>query len=140
MRQIKFRGLRTDGKGWVYGDLMCNWTDPQILSELDGNEYKVIPESVGQFTGRQDINGIDIYEGDNVKRQVYDWKATLKEEERTGDLDLMIYKTEESYIEYRGNGFYVKDEYFGWEGEGLWNWSELEIIGNTHTQDGGQEG
>lgn len=63
MRQIKFRGLRTDGKGWVYGDLLCNWTIHQILSEDDGNEYKVIPESVGQFTGLHDKNGVEIYEG-----------------------------------------------------------------------------
>lgn len=64
MREIKFRGLRTDGEGWVYGDLMCNWTVPQILSEEDGNEYLVIPESVGEFTGLHDKNGKEIYEGD----------------------------------------------------------------------------
>lgn len=63
-RVVKFRGLRTDGKGWVYGDLLCNWTIPIILSDNDGNEYKVIPETIGQFTGLTDKNGKEIYEGD----------------------------------------------------------------------------
>lgn len=63
-REIKFRGLRTDGKGWVYGDLLCNWTTPIILSDADGNEYSIIPSSVGQYTGLKDKNGKEIYEGD----------------------------------------------------------------------------
>jgi len=67
MREIKFRGLRTDGKGLVYGDLLCNWTVPQILSEYDGNEYLVIPETVGQFVGLKDKNEKDIYEGDVIR-------------------------------------------------------------------------
>lgn len=75
MRQIKFRGLRTDTKEWVYGSL--------LQSEIDVNQrdvrcqiherfafdhsiavHDVIPESVGQFIGLQDKNKVDIYEGD----------------------------------------------------------------------------
>lgn len=70
-REIKFRGLRVYGKGWVYGDLLCNWTIPIILSDNDGNEYKVNPETIGQFTGLKDKNGKDIYEGDQLHSTGY---------------------------------------------------------------------
>src|SRR5690606_2087851 len=66
-RAIKFRGKRVDNGEWVYGDLMCNWTTPAILSENDGREYEVIPSSIGQFTGLKDKNGKDIYDGDSLK-------------------------------------------------------------------------
>jgi len=66
-RAIKFRGKRVDNGEWVYGDLMCNWTTPAILSENDGCEYEVIPSSIGQFTGLKDKNGKDIYDGDSLK-------------------------------------------------------------------------
>lgn len=75
-REIKFRGLRVDGKGWVYGDLLCNWTAHQILSDEDGNEYLVIPETVGQFIGLKDLNGKEIYEGDVLKYYHYSSKIT----------------------------------------------------------------
>lgn len=68
MRQIKFRGLRVDGKGWVYGSLVQDaqgkfriyW---KPFEEATSNTYHfVIPESVGQLIMVN--NGVDIYEGD----------------------------------------------------------------------------
>lgn len=75
MREIKFRGLRTDGKGWVYGYLIKDeyghcyifnyWFIPAISIPTE-RFIEVIPESIGQFTGLTDKNGVDIYDGDNV--------------------------------------------------------------------------
>lgn len=69
VRQIKFRGLRVDGKGWVYGDLLQNYIHHKSGATIQQGGcivYEVIPETVGQFTGRTDVNGVEIYEGDKV--------------------------------------------------------------------------
>ena len=65
MREIRFRGKRTDTKEWVYGyladgDMICNWSKDRI-------SYEVIPHTVGQFTGLHDKNGKEIYEGDIIR-------------------------------------------------------------------------
>ena len=69
MRDIKFRGLRIDGKGWEYG--MPTYSLKYIFNadQLDSpDNYEVIPESVGQYTELKDKNGVEIYDGDILKR------------------------------------------------------------------------
>lgn len=82
MREILFRGKRTDNGEWVEGNLAV-WNDgsasiddaPMIPSLL----YTVYPESVGQYTGMNEFILTDesrnakLFEGDIV--EVWGWRS-----------------------------------------------------------------
>ena len=71
MREIKFRGKAKNRKEtWFYGDLRradgITWIFPSD-EDAGYDKHQIFPDTIGQFTGIYDSDGVEIYEGDKVE-------------------------------------------------------------------------
>lgn len=69
VRTIKFRARH--GNEWVYGDIRLLSKIPHIYTD-EFTAKSINVESVGQYTGIKDVNGIEVYEGDVLHMREFD--------------------------------------------------------------------
>ena len=125
-REILFRGIRTDGGGWVEGDLVqdCNFVfygeygdkehHRHKTAIIDGGEIdKVIPETVGQYTGLTDKNFKKVFIGDKIRSYGFYEEDILE-----------VIQMESGLYAGQYNGEFDIDEFIEWD--------EVEVIGTIH--------
>lgn len=118
MREILFRGKRTDNGEWVKGFYVCVLDTHYIMTGkfdsltngiINSEAYKVDPSTVGQFTGLEDKLGTKIFEGDVID-----------------DLGIeYIVVFDSDYAQFRG-------KFDGWNAEISHIASRCEVIGNIY--------
>lgn len=132
MREILFRGQDVDRKEWVYGGYSLyphtRFPCTPTIYEVDSgcwHPVEVIPETVGQYTGREDKNGQKIFEGDIVKAQVIEnkWDGS----KMYTDVYEVAYHPKYCY-------FYLKKNRNNLLFDGNWSYGVFvdEVIGNIH--------
>lgn len=111
-REILFRGKKEYDNSWEYGFL--SWADSPRGRKYFINNNIVIEDTIGQFIGIIDKNGIKIFDGDILR---FNTDRTRKD---GGDKDVVVFKDCCYYPMHR--------QYYSHPVDG--DWIELDDDGN----------
>lgn len=129
MREILFRGQDVDRKEWVYGGYSLyphiRFPCTPTIYEVDSgcwHPVEVIPDTVGQYTGREDKNGQKIFEGDIIAAVLPDSKY-----QRRFEWPLM-------HVEFWKGSFFLATEHGSMFSalSGFSPYVTFEVVGNIH--------
>ncbi len=138
MRKLLYRGKRIETGEWVYGDLIQLSADSPywfiMPNDASGEMYerqpypfrqndvmcecafaKVDPKTIGEFTGRCDKNGTQIFECDLV------YYCNSNHDEEDGAME----------VKYEDGEFILSDGGLQISLSEIYDW-EIEVIGNIH--------
>ena len=125
MREILFRGKTVCDGDWIYGGITWNPSKNEVFIHTKWDEGKVIPETVGQYTGLCDKNGKKIFEGDIVKgKSEYFGNGSLNQKA------VVLYDRGQFLLSF-GETLEECKQLNDFEVVGVWN-GDVEVIGNAH--------
>lgn len=127
MRETLFRGKRKDNGEWIYGSLIIFWDWVLIAPQSTNTFHKieVIPETVGQFTGRLDKFGTMVYEGDVLQTYIYGPDDFVD----MGETCVVLFDVhDQAYVLCTKNDVHYRYDDFGNLGDPKY----YQVIGNIH--------
>lgn len=121
-----YRGKREDTNAWVKGYHVVIGSIDMIVS-TDGQFHKIIPETLGQYTGRHARGRVEIFEGDICQYpDCYSAAGEIEEVVSTGEV-----KWDEDHP-----SFYLTNS-LGVEWHTIWEYAyEMTVVGNVHDNPG----